>query len=453
MRMLEKNIVHSLKKAALTAFFTLSIIGLSLTFVFIPKTAVAQCTCCCSPSCDTEVGSLCSQGQCECQSNKETPITKKHITDEFIQHREWLIKIVWEAHLLPAMLLMSEQISTLALHQVFVIGTFFDAKHQLESQRLLQELQSDAHKAYHPSTGMCEFGTNTRSIAASERKAEITQIALATRSTQRQLLSGDLLSVQDSGSDLRSRLDQLQQKYCNPNDMGRGFTDFCQGKDTNRYNNDIDYTAKIDSQKTLKLDFTNTDTTEDEEDLFALSANLYGHYIMPRIPEDRMANKDGSLDGKEAGAISYMKLRSHAAKRSVAQAAFAAQAAMRTQGEDSSKPYMEAILKEMGLEQRDIDAMIQEKPSYHMQMELLTKKLYQNPVFYTNLYDKPANIDRMNTSMLAIALMQRRDMVRSNLRSEAIAAVWLETRLKAIEDVYSNEAARAAQKSELLNIE
>lgn len=448
---------NAVKKYLNVTLLIIGMMALSFTIGYISfyKTTPAEAhhiCCLCGTTCQPKVVQ-CAQGQCVCQSNKETPITIKHITDEFIQHREWLIKIVWEAHLLPAMLLMSEQISTLALHQVLIIGTFFDAKHQLESQRLLQELQADAHKAYQPSEGMCEFGTNTRSIAASERKAEITQIALSTRSAQRQLLSGDLLSAGGPDTDLRSRLDQLEQTYCNPYDMAEGFKDFCKGTDKSRYNNDINYTTKIDGQKTLKVDFTNTQTENDEEDLFAMSANLYGHYIMPRIPEDKMSDENGNIEGRESGVIAYMKLRSLAAKRSVAQAAFAAQAAMRTQGEDGSKPYMEAILKEMGLQQKDIDVMVNEKPSYYMQMELLTKKLYQNPKFYTNLYDKPANIDRMNAAMTAIDLMQRRDMYRSSLRSEAIAAVWLETRLKETEQTYNNEAAKATGNSEILKIE
>jgi len=405
-----------------------------------PKSALASHLCCdCPVTCKAEL-ERCGQGQCVCQSDNETPQTKKHITDEFIQHREWLVKMVFEAHLLPAMMLMSEQISTIAFHQVFVIGTFFDAKHQMETQRLLAAKQADLHKTYHPSVGMCEFGTNTRSIAASDRKADITQIAMATRATQRQVLSGDSLSAGGADSDLRSRLDQLQKRYCNPGDMNNGFQDFCEGSDAKFFNSDIDYTTFIDQQKTLNVDFTDSNVPDDEEAVLALSANLYGHYTMPRIPENLMADENGDITGRQSGAFTYMNLRALAAKRSVAQAAFAAQVAMRSSGEDSVKPYIENMLKEMGVKKDDIDPMLKEKPSYNMQMELLTKKIYQQPKFYSNLYDKPINVDRQNVSMQAIGMMQRRDMYRSMLRSEAIAAVLLETKLKVKEDLYSNEA-------------
>jgi len=420
---------------------------------YTPKSARAHHLCCdCAITCVVEI-QQCANGQCVCQSDKETPITKKHITDEFIQHREWLVKMVFEAHLLPAMMLMSEQISAIAFHQVFVIGTFFDAKHQMETQRLLAAKQAELHKTYHPSVGMCEFGTNTRSIAASDRKSDVTQIAMSTRSVQRQLLSGDSMSAGGADGDLRSRLDQLQKRYCNPGDMNGGFKDFCEGSDAKYFNSDIDYTTFIDKQKTLEVDFTDSIVPDDEEAVLALSANLYGHYPMPRIPENLMADENGDITGRQSGAFTYMDLRALAAKRSVAQAAFAAQVAMRSSGEESVKPYIENMLKEMGLEAEDIDPMLKEKPSYNMQMELLTKKIYQQPKFYSNLYDKPVNVDRQNVSMQAIGMMQRRDMYRSMLRSEAIAAVLLETKLKVKEDLYSNEVGPFRYSPNILRLE
>lgn len=414
--------------------------------------AYASHICCpCGKTCKPKV-EQCANNQCICQSDKETEKTIPHITDEFIQHREWLIKIVWEAHLLPAMMLMTEQISTMALHQTLMIGSFFDAKHQMESQQLLAELQAEAHKNYHPSEGMCEFGTNTRSIAASDRKSQITQIALSARASQRQLLSGDIISVGGSPDDLRSRLDQLQNRYCNPADMGGGFADFCQGTDPSLYNDDINYTAKVDNEKTLEIDFTDNIVTEDEEAVLALSANIYGHITMPRIPPSVMSDENGDITGRTRGAYTFMKLRSLAAKRSVAQSALAAQVGMRSQGEDSVKPYMEAILKEMGLQQGDIDVILRDKPSYYAQMELLTKKLYQRPNFYSNLYDKPVNVDRKTASMMALGIMQRRDMYESQLRSEMITAVFLEQKLKPLEELYSNEVGPFREGSELIDI-
>lgn len=413
------------------------------------KPTIAHDKCCnCGTTCAPKIIN-CSVSACECQSNKDTPVTIKHITDEFIQHREWMIKILWEAHVLPSMMLMTEQISALAMHQMLVVGSFFDAKHQLETQRLLQQMQAQAHKDYQPSKGMCTFGTTTRSLAASERNTNFTQTALASRALQRQLLSGDTISSGGRRDDATSRMVQFKTTYCNPADFGDGLGDLCLESDKKRFNKDINFTHTIDSAPTLEIDLTKSEATKDSEDVMALSANLYGHKIFPRIPEDKMAQGGKQID---EGAFIYMKIRSLIAKRSVAQAAYNAQAAMRAQGEKEVQPYMEAILKEMGIEEDQIKTMLGNRPSYYAQMELLTKKLYQTPNFYTELYDKPTNIDRKNVSMQAIGLMQKRDMFHAQQRNEAITAVLLETSLDDLESLYINEARPMKANSLPLNL-
>ena len=67
-------------------------------------------------------------------------------------------------------------------------------------------------------------------------------------------------------------------------------------------------------------------------------------------------------------------------------------------------------------------------------MELLTKKIYQRPDFYTNLYDKPANVDRIRASMRSIGLMQKWDMFNSRLRSEMLLSVAAELELAKEQD-------------------
>jgi len=123
----------------------------------------------------------------------------------------------------------------------------------------------------------------------------------------------------------------------------------------------------------------------------------------------------------------YLNMRSITAKRNVAQNSFNAIVGMKTEGSGGSKEFMTGILEELGLDATgEIPALIGEKPSYHAQMELLTKKIYQNPDFYTNLYDKPANVSRKGVAMQAIGLMQKFDMLKSTLRKEASLSVLLE---------------------------
>ena len=76
-------------------------------------------------------------------------------------------------------------------------------------------------------------------------------------------------------------------------------------------------------------------------------------------------------------------------------------------------------------------------------MEILTKKIYQNPDFYTNLYDKPANVERKGVALQAIGLMQKFDLFKSNLRSEASLSVLLELAVIDLQKEVENEFGRA----------
>ncbi len=124
--------------------------------------------------------------------------------------------------------------------------------------------------------------------------------------------------------------------------------------------------------------------------------------------------------------------------------------------EDSGWAYMKAMLREFGITPIDmnndgdttdpidktveeqIDDILGERPSYYAQMEVLTKKIYQHPNFYTNLYDKPANVDRIGASIDAISLMNQRDRFESLLRREMLTSLLVEEGLaKHVEDINS----------------
>ena len=403
--------------------------------------------CCCGASCGGHVGT-CSGG-CECTSGQESSDTQLFNTDQSTTaYSAWLIQDVFEAHVLPSMMLMAQSMTVMAMQQVEIIGTFFDAKHQLESQRLLQDLQAQAHKEYQPSTGMCRFGTNTRSLASTDRNAEFNQIGLATRSTQRILMAEGAIGTGSTRDDSRSRLVQFRTTYCNPKDFGNALDLLCTSSSAARRNKDVNYTHNIENEDTLLINFGDAIITEEEEDVLALSANLYGNRLIPRISDIYMADRNGNVI--IAGASAYMDTRAHAAKRSVAFNSFAAQAAMRSEGAPSTAHYMTQILEEMGIPLPAIERMLRGAPSYNAQMEILTKKLYQHPNFYSDLYDKPINVDRKDTSIQAIGLMQKRDMYRSQLRSEANMSVWLETLVEDLQEYQANEAKKLTADTNIL---
>ena len=377
-------------------------------------------------------------------TNAETRI-RNEVTDDFMKHRGWMLTTFWSQHILPALMLMAEQLTTTGMVQVQMIGQFFDAKHQLETQRLFEELTARAHKDYQPSEGMCTFGTNVRSLAPSERRSNLTQLAFAQRMLQRGAMNGAVVSTESTGSDLNSRLQTYIKTYCDQADNANGLSKLCPSAvpQPERRNIDIDYTRNIESKLTLDIDFSPegiATLTPDEQDVFALSANIFSNKVAPKITPELLGSTDGKI--RQAASQRLMDLRSIFAKRSVAQNSFAAMAAMRASGSPESAPYTKAIMRELGVSNDDeINKMLGDKPSYFAQMEVLTKKLYQNPIFYTELYDKPANIERKGAALQAIGLMQDRDLYNSLIRSEAVLSVLLETQLQREQQKVNNDRA------------
>ncbi len=382
------------------------------------------------------------------------------IEDEFIELEEFIVHEMWEQSILPAMMLAAEQFTAVAIQQAMAIGMFIDAESQMDAQRLLQEIRAKVHKDYHPSVGMCEFGSVMKSIAATERRGEVTAVILAQRSQDRQLGQANSSGTYGNDLDHDVRIMHFKTLFCNEHDRGSALSSACSdvawtglNADTRvRVNKDIDYFTLVDSPWTMKLDFTNEEIidvsastnpnihNEDEEHLLAMVSNLYAHKTFPRVPARLLVNDIG----KELTTMqkAYMDMRSIVAKRSVAENSFYAISAMKAEGNRRPPPtaggsgpstlpmsariYMESILRELGVPAADTLTLLGDNPSYYAQMEVLTKKLYQNPDFYTNLYDKPANVERKTVALQAIKLMQKFDVLKSSLRNEASTSILLE---------------------------
>jgi hypothetical protein len=372
---------------------------------------------------------------------------------ETTSQKIWTASIFWEDNLLPALQLMAEQLTAVAMQQAQIIGSFIDAKDQLETQQLFQKLDARAHKDYHPSVGMCEFGSSAKSLAASERKGELTSIVLSRRSQARQLGSANNAAAPDGG-DERSRLKQFREKYCDMHDNNNGLDYMCEhdqsktlsgaiGGRSGRLNKDIDYVRTMDAPWTLDMDLTNTTLTDakesDEEDVMALANNLYGSSVFFHLPGYSLETKPGAAPGSAMQRY-YLDMRSILAKQSVAENSFNAIAALKTAGAPGSKEYLAALVKELGVQQADADKLLGPNPSYYAQMEVLTKKLFQNPDFYTNLYDTPVNVERKGVAIQAIGLMQKFDIYKSYLRNEANMSILLELAVQDLQQEAENAA-------------
>lgn len=380
---------------------------------------------------------------------------KAHMAQAFRLHQQWWQNVFWRQILLPAMMKMNTQLTAVGLYQMMGVGMQFDAKHQLETQLMLQKMQARANRDYTPSKDFCAVGTNTRSLAASSEKSLHNTRALSALSLERQLGPSGSISA-EAGADKRYRWDHFVKTYCNKTDNAyqvfasgselqnlkpedTGLWPVCEDiADLNRLNIDVDYRRQIEEPLTIDADFTDDAPvlSKKAEDLIALSRNLYGHDVLTR---------DTPGLTELAGASQYLALRSVAAKRAVAETSFFNIAGMKMAGSEmeaaggsggsggegrkKTKETMAAILKQMGMPENEIGPFIGEKPSMYAQLEILAKKIFQSTDFMASLYDKPANVERRKVAMAAIGLMIDRAIYESRLRQEMLASVLVSARL------------------------
>lgn len=338
---------------------------------------------------------------------------------------------------------MTEQFTANMMHQMLIIGMFFDAKHQLETQRLMQSLVNRAHKDYHPGDQMCRFGTNVRSLAAVEERSRVNAHIVSTILLNRESLAHGTAARDGHGGDKKARIAQFKRTYCDINDNNGRLHAFCTLSESNdgenyqrgapdeRTNKDINFIQNVGNRYTLDIDFTDTELTDDETDILALARNLYAHDIFTRIPSNRldlMVNRDN-----------YQDVRSVIALRGLARNSFGHIVGQRARGSEVVAPFIRAVVEEMGVPAAELDLFLGEHPSYFAQMEVITRKMYQNPSFYANLYDKPANVARTGAALQAIKLMQDRDRFEGALRREMLLSGLLELRLRALQDGLINE--------------
>lgn len=336
----------------------------------------------------------------------------------------------------PAFMRMSQQLSTTMMQQMTAVGAMMDADHQMDVQRLFQKLVAEAHKDYRSDHQMCRFGTNVRSLAATEAKNRVTARVLEMGLVRRETLSGDVVSSGGPDVDMRSRLIQFKNIYCNPRDSGNNLAAMCgTGGPANRINKDINFTQTVESRYTLDIDFTDTTTTPDEEDVLALSRNIFGFDTLKFIPDEQTTNEFVKDDIQD--------LRSLWAVRSVAYNSFSQIVGMRAQGTAGAAPFMRNILRAMGVPDNEVTTFLGTNPSYFAQMEMLTHKMYENPLFYTSLYTSPANIARIGVSLQAIGLMQDRDRYESALRREMLISMILEMKLRDHQDEITNSVLKS----------
>lgn len=370
-------------------------------------------------------------------------------TARLLEHTAWMTGF-FAIHIGPQLNAVAHQMTTVIAHQTHAIGRFFDATIQLEVQREFQRLTLQAHKDYHPSYGMCTFGTAVRNLASADARVRAAKSVLDEQSLRRQLGSMGTSASAGARIDRQNRLGQFRDRFCNYHDNnkitnlpglaaipGTGLESVCAAAVPNRtLNSDVDFGRTVGLARTIAFDPADPAIDAAEPDIFALSRNLYAHEPLQGLTASLLAGNNNNQK-------LYMDLRSLAAKRSLAENSFSSVVALKAIGEPGAgaagtRPYLEALLQELGMGDEEARAYLGERPSYLAQLEVLAQKMYQRESFYVDLYDKPANVERKKVAMQAIGSILNRDIYNSNLRAEAMMSMLLELKLipaqKAVED-------------------
>jgi hypothetical protein len=364
------------------------------------------------------------------------PLQNVNVTGSLVYNQ---IKFRWMA----AWMKMANQFSANMMHQMFIMGSFFDAKHQLETQRLFALMTFEAQRDYTPGDQICRFGTNVRSLAADEQIARANAQIISSIMMNRELIPAETTASHGRMTDRRARLYQFKKTYCNVNEFMGKMKEMCVLSERHdgevlartapdaRTNRDVNFLETVFGRLTLDVDFTDTVLTDDEEDVLALGRNLFAHNIFDRIPQPSIT-QDGMRER-------LVEMRSITALRGLARNTYGHIVGQRARGHEDVTPFVHGILSEMGVPDEDLESLIGKNPSYFAQMEVLTRLMYQNPTFYTNLYDKPTNVARTAVAMQAIQLMNDRDRYEAAQRREMLLAGILELRLRVKQDRLVNE--------------
>jgi hypothetical protein len=366
--------------------------------------------------------------------------TVKSAQSIFDAHRQnFVVTALGLEYFMPAMLNSAITIQKHLMGHFSYFGGFTNASVANDYLRAQQELTTQSRTSNNVSEGLCRAASLSRSLAADDARRKTQQILLSEVGLARILGTDGSSSAQGALSDTQARLRVFTEEFCDITDnAGTGATSglatLCgtaQSIFTKRANASINFAANFTAKPTINIDLTDksdtpikndpenptTNLSADEQTLFQLANNLYGHKVIaPRWSANGINNNEEI----------YLQFRSLFAMRSLVQNSFYAYAAERAHGTGTAAPNMKALVREMSAPGINVDAMIGDKPSYYQQMEMLTKDLYRNTNFYGTLMDGTTNVNRQSAVIQGINLMQTRDIYQSNLRSELLLSTLVE---------------------------
>lgn len=402
-----------ISKHSLAKYILVGIVAL----ILIPQSAQANC------KCDPTVVAL----HIRTQQN-----VKQFIDNEYRKHKNFLEQKFWKEKLEPALQKYTQQEVMTTQEKTKAEAAVADAAIANNTAAALGEQQAENALTYQANPQVCGVATGVRSLAEAGSKSQDVVAETMMASVDRRLAIDVPAGKSPQEADTDTRRDVFTKRFCNPDAWGGAMRSICK-KAGDLMDRDIAYRDTVDAPWTLNIrpDYASKarrEWTEDEVAVDALRTNLFGHQLFPRPTKAEFENRDVQ--------IGYMNQRALEAKRNVAQYSFDTLVGQKAAGSPAAKEWLEASLTKLGLQMDDeTRAKIKDEPSYYAIMEVLTKRMYQDPNFYANLLQPGPQVAQTQASLQAVGLMQMRDVYESMLRSELILSLIVEMELAEQQEV------------------
>jgi hypothetical protein len=319
---------------------------------------------------------------------------------------------------------IADEIRRAVFSNVPLIGAFLDGRDMNDTLRALQVSTAQTLVNYSPSNSVCTFGTLSRSLVKADANARANQMAFSKimmdKNNQK---AGTVYAKVNIGA--YRMVEDFKTKYCNRKTNGSFLDGYCQNASATPdtlFDRDVDFTRVFDVPLSIDADFTDSAMTDDKQSIIALFSNLSKvDPVMGSSQKDWNPNDDS---------IMTQDVRSLWGMRNISNNSFAALVSEKVKTTSAASTHMNNIIMKLGLSSADATKLLGANPSYFAQMEVMTKKIFQDPSFYANLYDGEANVDRQRVAMKAIELQQDRDFLESLRRREMLLSVLLNSKLQ-----------------------
>lgn len=331
---------------------------------------------------------------------------------------------------------MALEISTSMQAQASALAPFFDSYSMVQTVRRINVMQAETFQRTKPSVNMCKFPSAGKSLSrlsfSSKANAQIFAKYMQDYDLQHVNSAGGLQAYASE----QEYVQKFKDNYCSQNQNGQdGLARFCNNTNGDRVNNDINFPYFFATREGNNIDFTDKADfalgtpdqqvlTDGERDLFYLTHNLFNSNT-GKISETVIKDQDGQR--------LVTDLRSLQAIRNVAKNSFAVLVGNKSGGSsEGNNVHLVRILQTLGAGNTAdyYGTGNGVGVSYDGAMEALTKKMYQDPGFYANLYDSPENVQRQKAAIKAIQLMQGWDIVKALHRREMLLSMLIEVKLR-----------------------